>query len=143
MQKSIMFFISMLPVFFARVRPASQSAKPACMKNTRIEPTRTQITSVAEYIQPFHDLSDKKRRNMGMFYISLMHLIVLERVIIKKKRLGYSPKRPCLYLCFTIFHLSLSSADMLLSKNNPVFSVPEADRHGWGYMKVSGESRVP
>ena len=78
-----------------------------------------------------------------MFYISLMHLIALERVIIKKKRLGYSPKRPCLYLCFTIFHLPLSSADMLLSKNNPVFSVPEADRHGWGYMKVSGESRAP
>ena len=32
MQKSIMFFIRMLPVFFALVRPASQSAKPACMK---------------------------------------------------------------------------------------------------------------
>ena len=32
MQKSMRFFIKMLPVFFARVRPASHNAKPACMK---------------------------------------------------------------------------------------------------------------
>ena len=32
MQKSIIFFIRMLPVFFALVRPASQSANPACIK---------------------------------------------------------------------------------------------------------------
>ncbi len=31
-QKSIMFFMRILPVFFALVRPASQSANPACMK---------------------------------------------------------------------------------------------------------------
>jgi hypothetical protein len=31
-QKSIMFFMRMLPVFLALVRPASQSANPACMK---------------------------------------------------------------------------------------------------------------
>jgi hypothetical protein len=31
-QKSIMFFIRIFPVFLALVSPASQSAKPACMK---------------------------------------------------------------------------------------------------------------
>ena len=31
-QKSIMFFIKILPVFLALVRPASQRANPACMK---------------------------------------------------------------------------------------------------------------
>ena len=30
------FFITMFAVFFARVKPASTSAKPACIRNTRI-----------------------------------------------------------------------------------------------------------
>ena len=34
MQKSIRFFMMMLPAFFARVKPVSTMAKPACMKNT-------------------------------------------------------------------------------------------------------------
>ena len=42
MQKSIMFFIRMLPVFFARVKPASHKANPACMKYTRNAPTSVQ-----------------------------------------------------------------------------------------------------
>lgn len=50
-QKSIIFFIRILPVFFARVSPASQRAKPACIKNTSIAAISTQITSVAEYIK--------------------------------------------------------------------------------------------
>ena len=33
--KSIKFFIMMLATLFARVRPASTSANPACMKITR------------------------------------------------------------------------------------------------------------
>ena len=33
-QKSIKFFIRILPVFLALVNPASQSEKPACIKNT-------------------------------------------------------------------------------------------------------------
>ncbi len=43
MQKSIRFFIRMLPVFFARVKPASHMEKPACMKKTSAAPNRTQM----------------------------------------------------------------------------------------------------
>ena len=43
MQKSIRFFISMLPVFFARVKPASHMEKPACMKKTIAAPSSTQM----------------------------------------------------------------------------------------------------
>ena len=43
MQKSIRFFIRMLPVFLARVKPASHMAKPACMKKTSAAPNRTQM----------------------------------------------------------------------------------------------------
>ena len=47
MQKSIRFFIRMLPVFFARVKPASHMEKPACMKNTSAAPSSTQIVLTA------------------------------------------------------------------------------------------------
>ena len=50
MQKSIRFFIRMLPVFLARVKPASHMAKPACMKKTRAAPNRTHMVLTAEYI---------------------------------------------------------------------------------------------
>ena len=43
MQKSMRFFIRMLPVFFGRVNPASHIEKPACMKNTSAAPSRTQM----------------------------------------------------------------------------------------------------
>ena len=43
MQKSIRFFIRMLPVFFARVKPASHREKPACMKKTIAAPNSTQM----------------------------------------------------------------------------------------------------
>ena len=46
MQKSIMFFIKMFPVFFARVKPASQSANPACIKKTNAAQISTQETVV-------------------------------------------------------------------------------------------------
>lgn len=42
MQKSIRFFIMMLPAFFALVKPASTIAKPACIKNTNAAPIRNQ-----------------------------------------------------------------------------------------------------
>ena len=50
MQKSMRFFIRMLPVFLARVKPASHMAKPACMKKTSAAPTRTQMVLTDEYI---------------------------------------------------------------------------------------------
>ena len=49
-QKSIIFFIRILPVFLARVRPASHKAKPACIKNTRNAATSVQVTSAELYI---------------------------------------------------------------------------------------------
>ena len=39
-QKSIRFFMMMLPAFFARVKPVSTIAKPACMNQTRMAPIR-------------------------------------------------------------------------------------------------------
>ena len=39
-QKSIRFFMMILPAFFARVKPVSTIAKPACMKNTSAAPSR-------------------------------------------------------------------------------------------------------
>ena len=51
MEKSIRFFIRMLPEFFARVNPVSHMAKPACMKNTRAAPSRTQMVFTDEYIK--------------------------------------------------------------------------------------------
>jgi hypothetical protein len=47
-QKSMRFFMMMLPAFLARVKPASTMAKPACMKKTRAAPTSTQIVFTAE-----------------------------------------------------------------------------------------------
>ena len=41
-QKSIRFFIKILPVFFALVNPASTIAKPACIQNTNAAPIRNQ-----------------------------------------------------------------------------------------------------
>ena len=41
--KSIIFFIKMLPVFLALVKPASHIAKPACIKYTRIAPIMVHI----------------------------------------------------------------------------------------------------
>ena len=40
MQKSIRFFIIMLPAFLARVKPVSTMAKPHCIKNTKIAPIK-------------------------------------------------------------------------------------------------------
>ncbi len=50
MQKSIRFFIKILPVFLARVKPASHMAKPACIKNTSAAPSSTQIVLAGEYV---------------------------------------------------------------------------------------------
>ncbi len=40
---SAMFLAKMLTTFFARVMPASTSAKPACMKNTSTPAMNTQM----------------------------------------------------------------------------------------------------
>ena len=45
-EKSIRFFIMMLPAFFALVKPVSTIAKPACMKNTSAAATSVQPTSI-------------------------------------------------------------------------------------------------
>ncbi len=50
MQKSMRFFIRILPVFLARVKPASHMAKPACIRKTRAAPSRTQMVLTDEYI---------------------------------------------------------------------------------------------
>ena len=73
------------PVFFARVSPASQSANPACIKNTRIAAIRTQITSVAEYIiSPPFIFRVQKRCIPGIIFIPLMHLVVSEGIFMIK-----------------------------------------------------------
>ena len=46
-QKSIRFFMIMLPAFFARVKPVSTIAKPACIKNTSAAPNSTHIVLTA------------------------------------------------------------------------------------------------
>ena len=50
MQKSIRFFIRILPVFLALVKPASHMEKPACMKNTSAAPSSTHRVLMPEYI---------------------------------------------------------------------------------------------
>jgi hypothetical protein len=46
MQKSIRFFMRIFVEFFARVRPVSTKANPACMKNTRAPVMTNQIISI-------------------------------------------------------------------------------------------------
>ncbi len=45
-QKSIRFFIIILPEFFALVKPASTIAKPACIQNTNAAPIRNQTPNI-------------------------------------------------------------------------------------------------
>ena len=42
MQKSIRFFMMMFPAFFARVKPVSTMANPACIRKTSAAPIRNQ-----------------------------------------------------------------------------------------------------
>ena len=55
----IRFFIRMLPVFLARVKPASHMAKPACMKKTRAAPSNTQMVFAGEYVMFLTSVSVK------------------------------------------------------------------------------------
>ena len=48
MQKSIRFFIRMLPAFLARVKPVSTMAKPACIQKTRAAPIKNQTPNTVE-----------------------------------------------------------------------------------------------
>ena len=55
-QKSSRFFIMMLPAFFARVKPVSTMAKPACMNHTSMAPIRNHTPvdpkmSIKSYLQ--------------------------------------------------------------------------------------------
>ena len=45
-QKSIRFFIIMLPAFFALVKPASTIANPACIQNTNAAPIRNHTPNI-------------------------------------------------------------------------------------------------
>ena len=47
MQKSIRFFIRILPAFFALVKPVSTIAKPACIQKTRAAPMRNQMPNIS------------------------------------------------------------------------------------------------
>ena len=47
MQKSIRFFMMMLPVFFALVNPASTMANPACIQNTSAAPIRNHTANTS------------------------------------------------------------------------------------------------
>ena len=47
MQKSIRFFIRMLPAFFARVKPVSTMAKPACIQKTSAAPIKNQTLKIS------------------------------------------------------------------------------------------------
>ena len=49
-QKSIKFFMMILPAFFALVKPVSTIAKPACIKNTNAAPIRYQNSIVIIYL---------------------------------------------------------------------------------------------
>ena len=46
-QKSIRFFMMMLPAFFALVNPVSTMANPACIKNTNAAPIRNQMPNTS------------------------------------------------------------------------------------------------
>ena len=79
MQKSIRFFIRILPVFLARVKPASHMANPACIKKTRAAPRSTQMVLTAEnviQITPFPYISPSvppctKKEAPGMLHAPL------------------------------------------------------------------------
>lgn len=60
MQKSIRFFIRMLPAFFALVKPVSTIANPACIQKTGAAPIRNQmpVDILADII---HDFSRHKQ----------------------------------------------------------------------------------
>ena len=49
MQKSIRFFMMMLPALFARVKPVSTIAKPPCIKNTSAAPIRNQTGNTTPF----------------------------------------------------------------------------------------------
>ena len=46
MQKSIKFFMMILPAFFALVKPVSTIANPACIQNTKAAPIKNQNSTV-------------------------------------------------------------------------------------------------
>ena len=50
MQKSIRFFMMMLPVFLARVKPASTMAKPACIQNTSAAPIKNHTANSCSFV---------------------------------------------------------------------------------------------
>ena len=48
-QKSIRFFIMMLPAFFALAKPVSTIAKPACIQNTSAAPAKNHRPNISSF----------------------------------------------------------------------------------------------
>ena len=60
MDRSMRFFMTIFPAFFARVNPVSTIANPGCMKKTRAAPKRTHIVSTEVYRPALATLSAAK-----------------------------------------------------------------------------------
>lgn len=77
-QKSIRFFIRIFAVFLARVSPASNMAKPACMKNTNAAPIKNHIS----HISSIADIPPKKifefplSLKKNSLHFSLYHTVI-------------------------------------------------------------------
>ena len=82
MQKSIRFFIRILPAFFARVNPVSTMANPACIQNTHAAPMRNH-TPKTRLLVLFKTLSKVN----SIVASSIHHLICALREKQKARRL--------------------------------------------------------
>ena len=76
-QKSMRFFIRMLPVFFALVKPASTIAKPACIQNTNAAPIRNQTPKITPLISSVIVMS-----SLSCFFF---HFFILSKIKFIKK----------------------------------------------------------
>ena len=78
-QKSIKFFIMMLPAFLALVNPASTIANPACIKNTKAALIRYHIpnTSVKIFSIIFPPLHKEKRHLQSIYFMNHKHLCLM------------------------------------------------------------------
>ena len=76
MQKSIRFFIMILPAFFARVKPVSTIAKPACIKNTSAAPMRNHTPNTSpDAVSRINFVTSSV--NMGITSVSYMNAVYL------------------------------------------------------------------
>ena len=74
-QKSIRFFIIMLPAFFALVKPASTMANPACIQNTNAAPIKNQtpvktlLVALSTMVLIISSLSSIRTHSLLIFFI--------------------------------------------------------------------------